>query len=115
MKPHFTDLTPEQQATFGNGCTFVPDFHYTASCRHHDFNYVRGYRLVDKLKADWDMCRLMWADSHKWYHYIVTTLYYLGLTFLPFSYLFFHWNDRYRTTEEILQIDRDDKDVWYNY
>lgn len=105
MKPSFTDLPLEAQQTFGNGCTFVPDFHYTASCQHHDFNYVRGYRLKDKLKADFDMCSHMWSDSSKWWHYVVTTLYYLGLTMLPFSYLFFNWNSRYLTIEEIIEED----------
>lgn len=111
MKPHFSDLTPDQQASFGDGCTFVPDFIFTANCRHHDWNYVRGFRLKDKIKADWDMCRLMWSDSSKLWHYIVTIIYWTGLTFLPFSYFFFHWNNRYRTTEEILEIDRLDRIV----
>jgi len=109
MKPTFSDLTPEQQATFGNGCTWVPDFHYTASCRHHDANYIRGFSLRDKLKADWDMCRLMWADSSKWWHYLVTIVYYLGLTLLPFSYFFFEWGSRYKTIEEILEYDAQKK------
>jgi hypothetical protein len=107
MKPTFTDLTPVQQATFGDGCTFVPDFIFTANCRHHDWNYLRGKGIKDKLKADWDMCRLMWDDSHKWWHYTVTAIYWLGLTLLPFSYFFFHWGDRYLTVSEILWLDSD--------
>jgi hypothetical protein len=109
MKPSFIDLTPQQQATFGNGCSLVPDFHYTASCRHHDFNYIRGGGLADKVKADWDMCRLMWADSRFLWHYCVTIIYWLGLTFLPFPYFFFKWSSRYLTKEEILMLDRIDK------
>lgn len=115
MKPSFTDLPIEVQQSFGNGCSFVPDFIFTASCQHHDFSYVRGYRLKDKLKADFDMCRHIWSDSSKWWHYLVSVIYWLGLTFLPFSYLFFHWNNRYRTIEEIIQIDKEDKMSWYNY
>jgi hypothetical protein len=48
MKPKFTDLTPEQQASYGNGCGLdarllrVPQFIFSASCRQHDFNYARG-------------------------------------------------------------------------
>lgn len=105
MKAHFSDLTPEEQATFGNGCTFVPDWHYTASCRHHDFNFSRGGSLKDKLKADWDMCRLMWHDSSKWWHYLVTVLYWAGLTFLPFSYFYFTYGP-YREKEDIVLVDR---------
>lgn len=108
MKPSFTDLTPVQQSMFGNGCSFVPDFHYTANCRHHDFNYIRGGTLYDKAKADWDMCRLMWSDSYKWWHYAVTALYWLGLTFLPVPYLMFRYG-RWSTIEEILEIDKSNK------
>lgn len=105
MKPHFSDLTIEQKDSFGDGCTFVPDWHYTASCRHHDWNYSRGGSLSDKFKADYDMCRLMWSDSVKLWHFLVTVLYWLGLTFLPFSYFFFTYG-KYRDVEDILTIDR---------
>jgi len=105
MKQKFNTLTPMQRLRFGNGCTFVPDFIFTASCQHHDFNYCRGGNVLDKLQSDLDMCRYMWADSHKLWHYAVAVLYFMGLTFLPISYFFFtygHW----RTLEEILEIDR---------
>ena len=104
MKPHFSDLTEEQQSEFGDGCTFVPDFIFTASCRHHDFNYTRGGWFKEKFKADYDMCRLMWADSYLLWHYAVTIIYWLGLTLLPFSYFFFAYG-RWRTIEEILEED----------
>lgn len=108
MKETFSNLTLQQQTSFGNGCTFVPDFIFTADCRHHDFNYVRGGWLKDKLKADWDMCRYMWKDSYKWWHYVVTVIYWVGLTVLPFPYFFFNWG-RYLTLEEILAEDLKDK------
>lgn len=104
-KPTFTDLTPEEQQTFGNGCTIVPDFIFTASCRHHDFNYTRRGYVMDKLKADWDFCRHMWADSRKWWHYLFTVLYFLGVLLLPFSWFHFSYGS-YRTREEILLRDR---------
>jgi hypothetical protein len=104
MKPHFSDLTKEQQATFGNGCTLVPDFIFTADCRHHDFNYSRGGWLRHKLQADWDMCCLMWGDSFLWWHYAITVIYWLGLTLLPFPYFFFTWG-RWRTVKEIIERD----------
>ena len=104
MKPHFSDLTTGQRANFGDGCSWVADFHFTASCRHHDFNYYRGGSLKDKLKADWDMCRMMWADSYVAWHYLVTITYWLGLTLLPFPYFFFHWG-KYRTLEQIIALD----------
>lgn len=101
MKHSFSDLSREERDTFGNGCTFVPDFIFTASCQHHDFNYSRGGGLRDKLQADWDMCRHMWSDSSKAWHYLVTALYWLGLTLLPFSYFFFYWSKEYRSLDEI--------------
>jgi len=104
MKPTFTDLDLEQRLNYGDGCTFVPDFIFTANCRHHDFNYARGGWLKDKLKADWDMCRLMFGDSSLWWHYVVTVIYWLGLTFLPFSYFFFYWGS-YNDLKTILEID----------
>lgn len=106
MKTHWHDLTPAEQASFGNGCTIVPDFIFTANCRQHDFNYGRGRGLSDKIKADWDMCAHMWKDSFLWWHYAVTITYWLGLTLLPFSYFFFAWSRTYRSKEEILLRDK---------
>ena len=104
MKARWYELTDEQLDNFGDGCTFVPDFIFTASCRIHDFNYSRGGWLKDKIKADYDMCRLMLDDSYLWWHYVVTILYWLGLTLLPFPYLFFHWGN-YLTIDQILLED----------
>jgi len=106
MKPRFTDLTPEQQATFGNGCTLVPDFIFTANCRHHDFQYERGGGLRDKIKADWDMCSCMWNDSYLWWHHAVTIFYWLGLTLMPLPYFFFSWSREYKTLDDILMDDK---------
>jgi hypothetical protein len=51
----------------------------------------------------------MWADSRFLWHYCVTVIYWLGLTFLPFPYFAFKWSTRYLTKEEILTLDRIDK------
>jgi hypothetical protein len=105
---HFSNLTGRQQESFGNGCTFVPDFIFTANCRHHDFNYCRGGNILNKLKADWDMASHMWSDSSKLWHYTVTAIYLAGLILLPISYLFFTYG-YWRSIEEILQIDKEAK------
>ena len=103
-KVHWSDLSPQEQSLFGDGCTFVPDFIFTANCRQHDLNYSRGGWLFDKLNADFDMCRRMWDDSQTFTHYAATLSYYLGLTLLPFSYFFFEWGE-YKTLEEIIADD----------
>lgn len=101
MKPTFTDLTEDEQKSFGNGCSYVPDFIFTADCRHHDFNYARGYRLLDKIKADYDLCRLMWRDSYRLIHYAISLVFWIGLTFTPPPYFLFQYGDRYKTLDEI--------------
>ena len=111
MKPTFSQLTKEQQETFGNGCSFVPDFMFTADCRHHDFNYARGGYLKDKVKADIDLCWRMFSDAldaptlyQKIFYVFITYLYFFGLTLLPFSYFAFTWG-RWRTVVDILHND----------
>lgn len=105
MKATFSDLTIEQQQNFGDGCSWVPDFIFTASCRHHDFNYGRGGNVLDKIKADYDLCRLMWNDAQKPLEYLITGLYWLGLSTLPLPYFFFTYGP-YRDKEDILDLDR---------
>lgn len=113
MKPHFSDLTPEQQKTFGNGCGLysrwlrVPQFQFTASCRQHDFNYTRAGGLKDKIKADMDFFRAMLVDASNSdrpiFYSLMSYLYLLGVT--VFGLFAFHWSTRYRTLEEILAYD----------
>lgn len=109
MKVRWSDLTLEEQLNFGNGCTWVPDFIFTASCRHHDLVYSRGGGITDKIKGDYDLCVRMFDDAfaHRhWYLYMwVSVLYFIGLTLLPFPYLHFKWG-RWRTKAEILELDR---------
>lgn len=103
MKVHWSDLSQKEQSEFGDGCTFVPDFIFTANCRQHDFYYTRGGSLWDKIVADYYMCWYMLCDSSKFWHYLVSLCYWLGLTFLPISYLFFEWGN-YKSKDEILTL-----------
>lgn len=111
MKPSFIDLTPVQQLEYGNGCGLdarllrVPDFIFSASCAHHDFNYERGGTLMDKLQADFDFCAHMWSDSFLWWHYVVTIIYFLGVILNPISYFAFTYGP-WRSVEAILLKDR---------
>lgn len=109
MKPHWYDLTEEELDYISDGCTFVPDFIFTADCRIHDFNYARGGTVLDKIDADWEMCRRMWSDSVLWWHYVVTIIYWGGLTFLPISYFVFHWGYQYNDIQTILLLNEKSK------
>lgn len=113
MKPKFSDLTPEQQKTFGNGCGLysrwlrVPQFAFKASCRHHDFLYVVGGGIKDKLYADWHFFVIMLndaKDSKKPVFYSLMALaYFLAVSTL--GLFAFHWSCEYRTLEQVLAYD----------
>lgn len=112
MKPHFSDLTLEQQKEYGNGCGVrflkVPDFVFSASCRHHDFNFERGSGTWYKApyyycKANWDFFKLMWKDCEQWWHYPVSVTYFTAV--MLFSWPWFTVG-RWRTVEEILERDK---------
>jgi hypothetical protein len=122
-RPTFTDLPPELQETYGNGCGGrkipVPDFNFTASCRHHDFNYERGcganywYENLWKApyyytKANWNFLTHMVSRSSKWWHYPVAALY--ATTVQLISWPLFnigHW----RSIEVIVERDRLEKEI----
>lgn len=112
MKPSWSELTQEEKQSFGNGCSIVPDFMFTASCRQHDFNYTRGGGIKDKIKADWDLCRLMFVDAlysrHPYFYIWFAPIYFIGLMIPPIPYIKFNFG-RYRTKEEILKEDRENK------
>ena len=119
MKPHFSHLTPEQQKTFGNGCGLyskwlrVPQFAFKASCRHHDFLYVVGGGIKDKIYADWHFFVAMVYDAkdskRPVFYTLMAILYLLGVTI--FGVFAFHWSTQYRTLAEILEYDRLKKEI----
>ena len=85
MKPSFFDLSQEEQNQFGNGCTWVPDFSFTAVCRHHDFIFSRGcganhwYENLWKApyyytRGNWHFFVLMWGDAIKPWHYAISVI-----------------------------------------
>lgn len=114
MKVSWIDLTPQEQANYGNGCGLplvflnVPDFMFTASCRQHDFNYERGGGLYYKIKADVDFFSAMIYDAgftkHPTFWCFVATIYFIGVSLNPISYFVFSYGD-WRTKQEILDRD----------
>ena len=72
----FRDLTPEEIALVSNGCggkgswVPVPDWLFSASCDHHDFEYWRGGTEQDRAAADWGFYTAMRKDAKQtpwWY------------------------------------------------
>jgi len=126
MKPHFTDLTPEQQATFGNGCTFVPDLVFEKTCRKHDWFYSIGcganhwYENLwkapyHKIGEDLRMGYYCIKDAIRLRHVFYTPLlciagviYSAGLIFLPISWFFFTYGP-WRSLKQVIQTDQDYK------
>lgn len=137
MRPQFTQLKLSERQEYGNGCGLsarwlrVPQFIFTASCRHHDFNYERGtsYRPISrewlpnavwyaltfiawKLKADTDFYRHMIDDAMRsprpFFFFCCSTVYYIGVLFAPMAWIAFT-GGRWRTLDEILARDREQK------
>ncbi|MCG7518844.1 hypothetical protein [Ruegeria sp. Ofav3-42] len=77
LRPSFHDLTPDQQAKFGNGLGpfWLPDavrrfitetaswFFQDASWRHHDFGYAVGGDRWDRARCDWKFLKAMLKDA----------------------------------------------------
>lgn len=122
---HWSDLTPEEQADYGNGCGAyanflnVPDFIFTASCRQHDFYYSIGcganywYENIwkfpyYKVRADLHFGYWMLRDSYLWWHYIVAVVYTMGVLVAPLAWWLFDGGP-WKTIDQVLQNDRDEK------
>ena len=107
----FHELTPEQRAFVCNGCgrkgglLDPPDWMFTASCDHHDFNYWLGYRELDRAKADWQFYQAMLEDASRspWWsrawHKLMAWAYYKAVSY--FGKAAFHYGERERTLEDL--------------
>lgn len=117
MKIRFRDLTPEQIKCISNGCggkgSFipVPQFIFTASCDHHDFNYWLGYREEDRKLADDQFYQAMKNDYKKMLDDKiigrVKYLYYKAWAYIYYSAVrkygssFFSYRSEERTREDL--------------
>lgn len=62
----FRNLSRAEIETICNGCGGwfdPPDYNFTASCNHHDFNYWLGGTEADRKKADDEFLVAMLADA----------------------------------------------------
>jgi len=126
MKPSFTDLPIEEQHSYGDGCTWVPDLAFEKTCRRHDWFYSIGcganrwYENLwkapyHKISEDIRLGYFSIKDALRLKHFVYTPLfgviaviYSLGLIFLPISWFFFTYG-RWRSLEQVIQTDQDYK------
>lgn len=115
----FAQLTPEQfqfllDEGHLNGCggkggwLDPPDWIFTASCYHHDFNYWVGGSEEDRLKADWQFYQAMLEDAEelpwwkRWWGKAMAWTYYKAV--LWFAKPFFHYADQKRSLEDLEEL-----------
>lgn len=113
MSVRYKDLTPEQKDLLTNGCggkgswVPIPDWRFTASCDHHDFNYALGGSEEDREKADRQFYDAMLADADaapwylRYFYRFWAKTYYLAVSQYAGDY--FHYRDYEPTLEELLQ------------
>lgn len=125
MRPSFHDLTPEQQADFGNGVgpVWMPNwarglitetaswFFKDASWRHHDFGYSIGYSPAHRRLYDRKFCTAMLRDAVSqpaliWpiatpAAIIITALFYAAVRLFG-GLGSFHFGTKYRSLDAIL-------------
>jgi hypothetical protein len=83
----------------------VPDFIFTASCNHHDFNYWLGCTEEDRKRADLQFYRAMKADVGRvaWFRrpllHFLAWRYYRAVRRWGASA--FHYGSRERTREDL--------------
>ena len=116
-KLRYVDLTEPEKTAIVNGCgpkggnIPVPEFIFTASCDHHDFNYWLGCMEEDRHKADKQFYNAMKEDcdalkNHRalgrimYFRYRVWSwLYYKAVR--HFGNHYFHYADKERTRSDI--------------
>lgn len=116
----YRDLTPHQREVLVelgqiNGCGAkgfwvpVPDWTFTASCDHHDFNYWLGGTKEDRAKADWQFYQAMCNDAKEapWYkrgwYATMAWVYYRAVRY--YSARFFPFGEM-KTLEDVQELVR---------
>lgn len=110
-KLRYGDLTQAERAAICNGCGAkggrvpVPDFIFTASCDHHDFNYWLGYREEDRAHADRQFYDAMKADVASVARFRRPLLHFLAWRYYRAVRRWgagaFHFGERERTREDL--------------
>lgn len=104
------NLLPEERRAITNGCGGKggwfnpPDYLFTASCDHHDFNYWLGGTQEDRREADEQFYEAMRFDAslaplwQRWWLYGAAWRYYVAVRW--FGKKYFH-EGRERTWEDL--------------
>jgi len=123
-KIRYNELTKEQKEVICNGCggkggkLNPPDFMFTASCNHHDFNYWLGHTEEDRRKADKQFLEAMLNDISvlpfwkRFFFRKIAYTYYKAVRL--FGKSFFYYAKAERTKEDLLSIIHE-KEVFNNY
>lgn len=103
----FRHLKEAERRAVCNGCggkggiVPIPDFFFTASCDHHDFNYWQGCKEADRERADREFYLAMKRDVRarlawwrRWWGYVLAFAYYRAVR--RFGRAFFHYAARPR-------------------
>jgi len=111
-KVRFRDLTPEQIDLICNGCggkghwLDPPDWLFTASCNHHDFNYWLGCTEENRKEADRQFYEAMLADAaaaDSWWKRtwckVMAFIYYKAVRLFAKDY--FYYGPEERTLEDL--------------
>ena len=123
-RPSYSSLSPEQKSKVCNGIGpgWFPEwlrnlitetmswFFDDASWCHHDFGYLLGFTEGYRWLYDWKFLKAMCRDAvfqknWKWkttapVALLLSVFFYLAV--MLFGWIGFHYGDRYRTVNEIL-------------
>lgn len=110
-KVRYRDLTEDQENYICNGCKGKghwfdpPEFLFTASCNHHDFNYWIGHTEEDRKKADWEFYQAMLDDANeapwwkRWWYRLLAYAYYKAVRLFAKDY--FYYGPAEKTLEDL--------------
>lgn len=83
----------------------MPEFLFTASCDHHDFNYWLGHDEYDRVRADWQFYEAMLVDAgrapwwRRWWDRWMAGVYYRAVR--SFGASAFYYGSNYRTRADL--------------
>lgn len=111
-KFRYEDMTTEEREFLCNGCgpkgfiIPIPEFIFTASCDHHDFNYWRGFEEADRKWSDEKFYSMMLWDSYAYKGFKGYRYRFWAWTYFKFvrmcGWKFFPYGTRYLTHEDLL-------------